>query len=90
MPTEYKSGEEALKYIASILQISREDLKNKGPSMFEGFGKPRWLDVYDVPENRFEIDRIGIGYYRQGYSNDGPRPMVGLWIIDDGNNLKQI
>jgi hypothetical protein len=90
MPTEYKSEEEALKDIASILEIPCEDLKNKGPNMFEDFGKPRWLDIYDVPRNRFGVDRLGVGYYRQGYKDGGPRPMFGLWLIDVENNINQV
>jgi hypothetical protein len=91
-PKEYRSNEEALRDAASILGIRHEDIKKAETpmGMFEGFGRPRWLGVYDVPKNHLGVNRVGVGYYRHGCSDEGLIPFSGLWLIDDGNNLKQV
>jgi len=96
MPVEYISEGEALKVVTSLLEISRVDLKNLGPhvTLFEGFGLSRWLDVYNLPDkiriDKNVYDRIGVGYFRQGYLADGPMPMYSLWLIDYRGNIKQL
>ena len=89
MPNEYKNQEEALDAVASILKIPKESITKQNTNLFEGFEKPRWLDVYYVPENSFGINRVGVGYCRHGYCDGYPRPMFGLWSINEGNNLKR-
>jgi len=96
MPVEYVSEGEALKVVTSLFEISRVYLKNLGPhvTLFEGFERPKWLDVYNLSDKirigKNVYDRIGVGYFRQGYLADGPRPMYSLWLIDDKGNLKQV
>jgi hypothetical protein len=89
MPIEYKSEEEALKDVAKILNISPETLGSmrKGPSLFEGFEQPRWLDVYQNGENM-----VGVGYCRQIYTcvDGGSMPGYGLWLIDKNNNIERV
>jgi len=96
MPTEYKSGEEALEDAAGFLKIHPQDFKKREVmTLFEVDQK--WLEVYDLPNTKPEPNKelkdiiaVGIGYYREGYTINGRQSMYGAWLIDSKGKLKQL